>query len=627
MSKWSIKYWEKRRELEDLARLKMENDTTRLLQDIFPEALKNIQAKLLSQADLHDMTQAELLADYSKRDQEKYRKYIDQNYQELMSSDAKYQEFIDEYFPPYDYAKVNRLLQMRTDIFNELASAMIKKDATGKFNNRLEDIVNRTYNSNANALGYLLGGDVSPLPKAELDAIMNYPWSGKTFSNRLWGNVSKLEQNLSKAVTNAIASGEGLAESLKTTRGNSEIADMFKLESSKFDNAIENLVRTEYSHFAVEGIKASFKATGVPAGQVFTAEDERVCSICGKKHKQVVEEGDEPPYHGRCRCTLMPKMPELDNEAIDAEYEALFGDMLDEFASNKWGVKLNRLKNADSGKTGYNKSEDSAKNYQKVARLLENDDAIRQRAKAEIQLKRQYDEMYNQYTKIRKSGKFDETLRVQIQVKYKELAELQKNNAHLNAAAVKEILGQYRSMGLRNLDISSHFTKPKSKYAKFMRDVYDHYPTDWIKNSIEYGQLDVGKAKRGYYLHSKVGPSELRLSNSSGQRNQFRTALHEMAHRQEHINKLLLDAEKDFYEMRTKGEDLKRLKDIFPGIGYRASEVTRVDNFNSPYMGKDYGGRAYELMSMGLDTLYTRPLDLMNDKEMFEWVIEMLLTK
>lgn len=627
MSKWSIKYWEKRRELEDLARLKMENDTTRLLQDIFPEALKNIQAKLLSQADLHDMTQAELLADYSKRDQEKYRKYIDQNYQELMSSDAKYQEFIDEYFPPYDYAKVNRLLQMRTDIFNELASAMIKKDATGKFNNRLEDIVNRTYNSNANALGYLLGGDVSPLPKAELDAIMNYPWSGKTFSNRLWGNVSKLEQNLSKAVTNAIASGEGLAEALKTTRGNSEIADMFKLDSSKFDNAIENLVRTEYSHFAVEGIKASFKATSVPAGQVFTAEDERVCSICGKKHKQVVEEGDEPPYHGRCRCTLMPKMPELDNEAIDAEYEALFGDMLDEFASNKWGVKLNHLKNADSGKTGYNKSEDSAKNYQKVARLLENDDAIRQRAKAEIQLKRQYDEMYNQYTKIRKSGKFDETLRVQIQVKYKELAELQKNNAHLNAAAVKEILGQYRSMGLRDLDISSHFTKPKSKYAKFMKDVYDHYPTDWIKNSIEYGQLDVGKAKRGYYLHSKVGPSELRLSNSSGQRNQFRTALHEMAHRQEHINKLLLDAEKDFYEMRTKGEDLKRLKDIFPGIGYRASEVTRVDNFNSPYMGKDYGGRAYELMSMGLDTLYTRPLDLMNDKEMFEWVIEMLLTK
>lgn len=341
MSKWSIKYWEKRRELEDLVRLKMENDTTKLLQDIFPEALKNIQAKLLSQADLHDMTQAELLADYSKRDQEKYRKYIDQNYQELMSSDEKYQEFIDEYFPPYDYAKVNRLLQMRTDIFNELASAMIKKDATGKFNNRLEDIVNRTYNSNANALGYLLDGDVSPLPKAELDAIMNYPWSGKTFSQRLWGNVSKLEERLSNAIVNSVGAGKGMRDILATMKNDPQVSALFKREEDKFDNAIENLVRTEYAHFAVEGIKKSFADTGVKKAVSWSAEDERVCSICGGMHgKEVKENESGPPYHGRCRCTLMPKMPELDTAAIDAEYEALFGDLLDEFAKDNFGVKL-----------------------------------------------------------------------------------------------------------------------------------------------------------------------------------------------------------------------------------------------------------------------------------------------
>ncbi|HIB1875259.1 TPA: head protein [Enterococcus faecium] len=343
MSKWSTKYWEKRRQLEDLARLKMENDTTTMLQEIFPEALKNIQEKLLAQSDLHKITQAELLADYSRRDQEKYRKYIDQNYKELMESDDKYQEFIDEYFPPYDYAKVNRLLQIRTDIFSELASTMIKKNTNQKFNDHLEDILNRTYNSNINALAYLLGENIHPLPKSELDAIMNYPWSGKTFSNRLWGNVSKLEQRLSKAISESIASGEGVQDVLTTMRGNSEISDMFKLESDKFNRAIENLVRTEYSHFAIEGIKASFKATGVPKGQVWTAEDERVCSICGPKHTQVVET-DVPPYHGRCRCTLIPKMAELDHDSIDAEYEALFGDMLNEFAQNEWGVNLSNSK-------------------------------------------------------------------------------------------------------------------------------------------------------------------------------------------------------------------------------------------------------------------------------------------
>lgn len=345
MSKWSIKYWEKRRELEDLARLRMENDTTKLLQDIFPEALKNIQAKLLSQADLHDMTQAELLADYSKRDQEKYRKYIDQNYQELMNSDEKYQEFIDEYFPPYDYAKVNRLLQMRTDIFNELASAMIKKDATGKFNNRLEDIVNRTYNSNANALGYLLDGDVSPLPKAELDAIINYPWSGKTFSNRLWGNVSRLEQNLSNAIVNAVASGEGVIDALTTMRNDPKISDMFKLEEDKFDRAITNLVRTEYAHFAVEGAKKSYEDAGIEKYRNYTAEDERVCDVCGSMHGKVfkVSEGvsgvNQPVWHAKCRCSTTPVVDDLPDD-IDAIYEEMFGNLLDEFASDSFGIKL-----------------------------------------------------------------------------------------------------------------------------------------------------------------------------------------------------------------------------------------------------------------------------------------------
>lgn len=631
----SQKYWEKRRALEDQYRLIQEQATLKkLTDDILPGALKEIQKQLAAQADLHNITMEELLADYSKRDQKKYREYVEKNFKSLMNSDKKYQEFIDEYFPDYDYAKVNRLLQIRTDIFDIFAREMIKKDANKVFNDRLEDILQRTYSSNSQALARILSVDVpNKLSQSELDNILNYPWSSKTFSNRLWGNVSKLEQNLSSAIVKSISSGQGVLEALRTMREDPEICDMFKKESSKYRKAIDNLVRTEYASFAQQGIAKSYEATGVEEYDVLTSEDEKVCTICGGvekgnpyKLKDAVIGVNRGPFHGRCRCTDIPHIPDLP-ASIDKEYEAMFGDLLDEFANDQFGVKLTHPKNAGSRKTGYNKGEDSGKNYQRAARLLENDKAIRKRAKAEIQLESQYNEMYDRYMKIRKAGKFDETLRVQTQVKYKELVELQENNARLNAAAVKEILGQYRSMGLGDLDISSHFTKPRSKYAKFMKDVYDHYPTDWVKNSIGYGQLDIGKAKRGYYWHSKVGPSELRLSGRSGKSNQFRTALHEMAHRQEHINKSLLDAEKDFYELRTKGEDLKRLRDIFPGTGYKASEVTRVDNFNSPYMGKDYDGRAYELMSMGLDTLYTRPLELMNDKEMFEWVIEMLLTK
>ncbi len=341
-----IRYWEKRRELEDKARLKMEDDTIKSLTSNLTEALEKIQAQLLSQADLHNMTQKELLEDYSLRDQKKYKKYIDENYKELMKSDEAYQEFIDEFFPSYDYAKVNRLLQIRSDIFNTLASEMIKTDPNKKFNDGLEDIINKMYNSNSNALMYLLGpGDFNPLPKKELDNMLNYPWSGKTFSNRLWGNISRLEQNLSNAIVNSVSSGQGVAEVLKTMKNDSSISDMFKLEEKKFKNAIENLVRTEYAHFAVEGANKSYEDSGIKKYRNYSAEDERVCEICGGMHGKVfkLSEGvpgvNKPVFHTKCRCSTTPVISDLP-EDIDTLYKEMFGDLLDEFAKDKFGIKL-----------------------------------------------------------------------------------------------------------------------------------------------------------------------------------------------------------------------------------------------------------------------------------------------
>ncbi|HBK5187091.1 TPA: phage head morphogenesis protein, partial [Enterococcus faecium] len=128
LSQIETKYWTKRRELEDLARLKMENQTLKKLSSVFPDALKEIQAELLSQADLHDITYAEMMEFYSTSDQKKYREYVEKNYKSLKMYDAKYKEFIEEYFPSFDYAKVNRLLQMRSDIFRILAESAIDAD-------------------------------------------------------------------------------------------------------------------------------------------------------------------------------------------------------------------------------------------------------------------------------------------------------------------------------------------------------------------------------------------------------------------------------------------------------------------------------------------------------------------
>ena len=339
----SERYWEKRRGLEDKARLKLEKKTLNELESVFERALVKIQRQLLSQADLHDITQSEMLEDFSKRDQEKYRKYIEKNYEKLMESDEAYKQFIDEYFPSFDYAKVNRLLQLRADIFSTLAGEAISSDVNGKFNNDLENITKRIYNSNSNALIQLLGGSAPGLSKKELENILNYPWSGKTFSSRLWGNISSLEQRLSNSIINSLASGEGVLEALRTMKNDGVVSGMFKLEQGKFNRSIENLVRTEYSHFAVEGVRKSLKDVGIKQTQSWSAEDERVCSICGRRHGKEIKDDWHPPYHGRCRCTEIPMVPEISDD-IDKLYEEMFGDLLDEFASKQWGIKLNHPK-------------------------------------------------------------------------------------------------------------------------------------------------------------------------------------------------------------------------------------------------------------------------------------------
>ncbi|HFE9852641.1 TPA: hypothetical protein ACGBG5_003230 [Enterococcus faecalis] len=565
----SERYWEKRRELEDKARLKLEKKTLSELESVFERALVKIQRQLLSQADLHDITQSEMLEDFSKRDQEKYRKYIEKNYEKLMESDEAYKQFIDEYFPSYDYAKVNRLLQLRADIFSTLADEAIASDVNGKFNNDLENITKRIYNSNANALMQLLGDSAPGLTKNELEKIMNYPWSGKTFSSRLWGNISTLEQRLSNSIINSLASGEGVLEALKTMKNDGVISGMFKLEQGKFNRSIENLVRTEYSHFAVEGVRKSLKNVGVKQTQSWSAEDERVCSICGGRHGKEIKDDWHPPYHGRCRCTEIPIVPEISDD-IDKLYEEMFGDLLDEFASDQWGVKLNHPK----------KQEETFDH--KIKKMMDTIDIHTASFKDIITLGQLVNEEYKIGDILGKKER------------------------------ITEIMNEFRPM-YGAIPKKSWYNRTNKQIRSQIENAFYCYPKEWadllVKNNRKiYG----GKANRGFFSGELVNSSGRRLLKGAtfgdgvsiymnGTRKT--TPFHEIGHLIEFFKPELLKISKDFIEARTAGESEVHLKDIFPGFGYSYNEVTKKDNFISPYIGKNYNN-ASEVLSVGLESIF-----------------------
>lgn len=144
----------------------------------------------------------------------------------------------------------------------------------------------------------IVGNDFA-LPNEKLiKMMMDNPWSGANFSDRLWRNKSLLEFNLNEVLTRGFIQG-------KTTV---EIAKELSLRVEKNFNVCLRLVRTERMHYLNESSKKAYQDAGVKQLQYWAAEDERTCETCGSYHKKIMEFDETPilPLHPNCRCTYVP---------------------------------------------------------------------------------------------------------------------------------------------------------------------------------------------------------------------------------------------------------------------------------------------------------------------------------
>lgn len=100
------------------------------------------------------------------------------------------------------------------------------------------------------------------------------------------------------------------------------------------------------------------------------------------------------------------------------------------------------------------------------------------------------------------------------------------------------------------------------------------------------------------------------------------TAIHELMHAVEDRSSATLARSLAFLDKRTKGEQLVKMRDLFPDRNYKDDEVVWVDRFMSPYMGKDYDRYATEILSMGVQNIYEQPVEFFeHDPEYFRYVM------
>lgn len=79
----------------------------------------------------------------------------------------------------------------------------------------------------------------------------------------------------------------------------------------------EMIAVTETTRAAVEGERAVVeqlqKESGIRMIPIWqTANDDRVCPICGPKHGEEITDGQYPPAHPRCRCWVVYELPEVE---------------------------------------------------------------------------------------------------------------------------------------------------------------------------------------------------------------------------------------------------------------------------------------------------------------------------
>lgn len=142
------------------------------------------------------------------------------------------------------------------------------------------------------------------------------------------------------------------------------------------------------------------------------------------------------------------------------------------------------------------------------------------------------------------------------------------------------------------------------------------------------GQAREGADQRAYYSNSE---NFILLAGHD----RTDVAIHEFGHaieyRLETEGVPVVERSQEFLAHRVGSEPARKLNEIFPGSKYGDNERGRKDKFDEAfgdagwYVGKDYGRRSTEILSMGLQKLYEDPLTFAEkDPEYLKYVLGIL---
>ncbi|MEG1497582.1 MAG: minor capsid protein, partial [Clostridiales bacterium] len=325
MTKKNKSYWQQRAEAKVLDVEKMGLTYESQMKECFLQASSNIQTDItklyVRYAKDNKLSYAETLK--YLRDDERAEFKHDLDYYIKNASNADYRfEHRQELQALSVRARVKRMEAMKARIILESEKLFnsLEQGTMALYHRAYDEAYHRTAFDVFQKVGMGMAFD-KPSPNT-IKTLLEYPWSGKSYSQSLWDMEKGFVDNLNRTLTAGLIQGKSVQELSRQFSDEAIGKDFYKGKPKGTLKRAQRLVRTETAFILNQATSDMYDELGVDEYEFLGTLDSKTCEHCGGldgKHYVSDEKKigiNYPPMHPWCRCTTIPYFPEDEDEDI-----------------------------------------------------------------------------------------------------------------------------------------------------------------------------------------------------------------------------------------------------------------------------------------------------------------------
>ena len=292
-------YWLKRSEELDKVATKVEKEVMKELSTLYRDAFRSIEKEvndfMMKYAVDHKLDYATVTQMLTPIDLAEYNQKIEELYAMYHDTGSEYIKIeIDRLNAR---SKITRLQALQDAINVELCKV------THEYQMTLEDTLIGLFTEQYKEVSELMGVMAPVINREAIKTIIEYPYAGKMFSDRIWDNKDALVKHIKQNLTAGIIRGDSIQK----------MSRQMKKDLNVLYYQAERLVRTETNYAMNQGHLKGYADSGVVEKYEFLAAiDSRTSKLCKNQNGKVYKLSDAtvgvnyPPLHPNCRSTVIP---------------------------------------------------------------------------------------------------------------------------------------------------------------------------------------------------------------------------------------------------------------------------------------------------------------------------------